>query len=96
MNPFVLIDLKNYLYANLDLAIFCCPPEWRDWYVTASYQECRAIFIQELWSEDESESFDGFNIISRQIKEAEVPDIEELFDEVRSEVLRNEYPELID
>ena len=96
MNPFVLIDLKNYLYENLDLAIWYCPAEDRDWYVTASYQECRSIFIQELWSEDKSESFDGFNIISRKIKETEVPDIEELFNEVRDEVIRNEYPELID
>lgn len=91
MNPILYNRVRKYLYDCLDLAIYNCDADCREWYLTATYKDCRSIFVEELWTEDESESYDGFNLISDKVREADVEDITCLFEEVKRDVLANEY-----
>lgn len=91
MNPILYNRVRKYLYDCLDEAICACDADYREWYLTATYADCRSIFVQELWTEDDQENYDGFNLISDKVREADVEDIECLFEEVKRDVLKNEY-----
>lgn len=91
MNTIVRNKVRDYIYRNLDNAIYMCDADCRAWYLTASYADCREIFISEIWTEDDRPPYDGFNMISEKVRESDIEDIESLFEEVLNEVLREEY-----
>lgn len=91
MNPFFKIKVRDYIYRKLDNAIWLCPEDNRLWYLTASYADCRQLFISKVWSEEDVPPYDGFYITDDKIRESDLEDIESLFENVKRDVLKNEY-----
>ena len=83
--------VRDYIYRQLDNAICLCDKKCRLWYLDASYNDCRQIFISEIWEDDFLPPYEGFDLISDKVKETEVEDVESLFEEVLNEVLREEF-----
>jgi hypothetical protein len=81
--------VRKYIYDCLDEAIYACDEKCREWYITATYADCRQIFVSEIWAEDDSESYWGFNMISDKVRESDIDkeELENLFEEVKEELV---------